>query len=132
MGYGSLLSGSTESAYNGGSMIRIVLVFTLSSLLTACGGVSEVVKTGKDTYMVASSDTTIGSGGGNLKVKLYKAASKFCEDQSKVLMPVSTSSIDWAIGRPASAELVFRCLLEGDPDLQRPEMKPVPNIVIQK
>jgi len=108
-----------------------LMTIPLCILLSSCGGVSEVVKTGKDTYMVASSDTTIGAGGGNLKVKLYKEAGKYCVAQNKILMPVNSSSIDWAIGRPASAELTFRCLFESDTELQRPDMKRVPNASIE-
>jgi hypothetical protein len=107
------------------------IVLSLTLLLASCGGVSEVAKIGKDTYLVASSDTTIGAGGGNLKVKLYKEAGKYCAGQNKILTPVNSSSIDWAIGRPASAELTFRCLLESDPELQRPDMKFAPNTSIE-
>ncbi|MEI6827574.1 MAG: hypothetical protein WCK54_18425 [Desulfuromonadales bacterium] len=110
-------------------MKRMLIVFGLFTcpLIAGCGGVSEVVKVGKDTYMVSSADTTIGSGGGNLKVKLYKEAGRFCAEQKKELSPVNSSSVDWAIGRPASAELTFRCLLESDPELKRPDLKIAPN-----
>lgn len=107
------------------------MTIPLCVLLMSCRGVSEIAKIGKDTYMVASSDTTIGAGGGKLKVKLYKEAGKYCAEQNKVFTPVNSSSIDWAIGRPASAELTFRCLLESDPELQRPDMKFTPNTSIE-
>jgi hypothetical protein len=110
---------------------KALLLAIICFAIAACGGVSEVVKIGKDTYMVASSDTTIGSGGGNLKVSLYRVAGQYCIDQNKELLPVTSSSIDWAVGRPASAELTFRCLLASDPEMQRPTMKAIPNIQIE-
>lgn len=114
--------------------MRIIILISglLSLVLASCGGVSEVVKTGGNTFMVASSDTTIGAGGGNLKVKLNKAAGKYCAEQNKVLTPVSSSSVDWAIGRPASAELTFRCLLEGGSELQplNPDIKALPKMEV--
>lgn len=46
-------------------------------------------------------------------------------------MPVSSSSRDSAPYKYANAELQFRCLAEGDPDLGRPTMQSRPDVVIE-
>jgi hypothetical protein len=81
---------------------------------------SEITPIGKDTYMMASSSTAMGEGGGNLKAKLTKEASMYCERQKKALLLVGFSTVDMAFGRPASAEITFRCLHENDPEYIRP------------
>ncbi len=65
----------------------------------------------------------MGEGGGNLKAKLAKEGSVFCEQQNKSFMLVSFSSADMAFGRTASADITFRCLLESDPEYGRPNAK---------
>ena len=98
--------------------------------LTACVSISEVVPAGKDTWMVAGSNTRIGADA-TMKAELYKAAAASCAAQNKIFEPVSTNYVNLVIGRPGSSELTFRCLLEGDPELTRPIMKPVANTSIE-
>lgn len=112
-------------------MKKLTLIALALLPVAGCGGISEVAQIGKDTYMIASSSTRVGTGGGNLKVELYKRAAEYCATKNTVLSPSSSSSIDWAVGRPASAEITFRCLLESDPEWQRPDMKHVPNTTVE-
>lgn len=100
----------------------ICLIILSMFFLISCVSISDVVPVGKDTYMMASSSAAMGEGGGNLKAKLAKEASKFCAEQGKLSLLVGFSSVDMAFGRPASAEITFRCLHENDPEYIRPNI----------
>lgn len=100
----------------------LLFVVFLSLFVPSCVSISEITPIGKDTYMMASSSSAMGEGGGNLKAKLVKEASLFCTEKSKALMLVGFSSVDMAFGRPASAEITFRCLNENDPEYTRPNV----------
>jgi hypothetical protein len=102
---------------------KIVAMLCALLSMTACASMSEITPIGKDTYMIANSSVAMGEGGGNLKAKLIQEASRFCATQSKLLMLVGFSSADMAFGRPASADITFRCLLENDPEYIRPNIK---------
>jgi hypothetical protein len=111
---------------------RWILAFCL--LLPSCVSISEVVPAGQDTWMVGGGNSGIGRDA-ELQADLYRTANGFCVGQNKKFMPVSSNQVTLAFGRPGSAQLTFRCLLESDPEYQRPNMKPVPNTsveVIQK
>jgi len=98
-------------------------------LLASCGvTTSEVVPAGKDTYFVSGRGYAVASGGSFAKV--YKEADEFCKKQGKFFTPVS-SHAEKIDQMSSSVELTFRCLLEGDPELQRPQMKPLPNTAIE-
>lgn len=107
----------------------ITSLLFVSFLLVSCVSISDVVPAGKDTWMIAGTNTRIGADS-TMKAGLYKKASAFCASQNKVFMPVSQHYISHCSGsgfvcNPGSADLVFRCLLEGDPELTRPTMEPV-------
>ncbi len=98
--------------------------FPFVLLLAACVSVSDVVPAGKDTWMVAGTNSRIGADS-TMKTDLYKTASDFCAAKNKAFTPVSQNYTSIVIGRPASAELVFRCLSESDPEYKRPNMEAV-------
>lgn len=113
-----------------GNMKYYLLSALCSLLLASCVSISDVVPAGKDTWMVGGSNTRIGADD-TMKADLYKTATAFCAKQNKMLVPISSNHINIVIGRPGNAELIFRCLLESDPEYQRPNMKPVPNTSIE-
>lgn len=107
------------------------VVALLSTLVTACGS-TGVVPMGRDTYMVANKSATVFASGAQMKAELYREGNRFCASQGKEFMPVSASSVDGAVGRnAANAELQFRCLTAGDPELGRPTMEPTPDVRIE-
>lgn len=71
------------------------------------------------------------SSGGNLKAGIYKDAYAFCLKEGKEMMPVSTHQNDADFSTFAQAEVQFRCLAKGDPELRRPTMQKSPDIVIK-
>ena len=102
------------------------------ALVTACGSVSDVVTVGQDTYMVESHGV-VGNGSSSAeKVKAYQAASRYCQSFGRELQPVSTRQVDSGFGKAPAAELTFRCLAKGDPELNRPNLQPGADIVIEQ
>ena len=105
----------------------------LLALLVLGGGCasSGPVPMGKDTYLLAKSGGLFTISGGEVKAELYREANEFCLRQNKQLMPVNESSRDAAYySNYANAEIQFRCLAEGDPQLQRPAMERTPDVTI--
>ena len=100
-----------------------------AATLSACSH-SGVVPIGPDTYMIANSEWGFTSGGVQ-KAKVMKEASDYCNSIGKRMLPISTSQNDVAWGKTPAAEVQFRCLSPGDPELQRPTLQPVPTTVIE-
>ena len=103
-------------------MKKIIAFLVFPIVICSCGSISEISQIGKDTYMVASSSAAMGEGGGNLKAKLVREGKKYCAKQSKQFLLVGFSSVDMAFGRPASAEITFRCLFDNDAEYIRPNI----------
>ncbi len=100
-------------------------------LLASCASVTEVVPVGQDTFMVSGSDRAFKSTGNEMMVELYKAANKHCVAMDKLISPVSSTSQNWTMDNASSAELYFRCLAPGDPELRRPAFGRTPDTVIE-
>jgi len=83
--------------------------------------------------MLSKQSVTTLATGGEVKADLYREANAYCLAQKKQLMPVSTETRDGDPRRyqAASAELQFRCLAAGDPQLGRPTMQAVPDVNIE-
>ncbi len=78
----------------------------------------------------ARSDLQTGEGA---KRDAILEANAYCESLGKVMMPDTIKSAPRPVfgGALPGTELVFRCLAEGDPDLRRPVMRSVPDVVIE-
>ncbi|MBH3426179.1 hypothetical protein [Pseudomonas alkylphenolica] len=122
--------------------MRPLLVSMIALLITGCAELtspptfSDVVPMGLDTYMITKQDK-FSTSGSAVKADLYRRANAFCESKGKQLMPVNERSKDGISGYatsvssiPANAELQFRCLDSGDPELVRPTMQSVPGVQI--
>lgn len=97
---------------------------------TACASTGPV-SMGKDTYMLAKPGGFLTVAGGEVKADLFREADQYCRGQNKHLMPISSSARDAGVAQYASAEIQFRCLAEGDPELRRPNMEPLPDVRIE-
>lgn len=93
------------------------IVFVAAVVLSACG-TGQLIQTGKDTYSVSSSGAGFSTDG--VKADVYRAANAHCVKQSREMVEVSLKTLDGALGRnPPSADLTFKCLASGDPEIQR-------------
>ena len=103
-------------------------------MLSACAtssGTGDITPIGKDTYMLARPGGFFTLSGGEVKAQLYRDANNYCKSIGRNLMPVSSSSVDSAPYKYANAELQFRCLADGDPDLRRPTMVNKPDVTVE-
>ena len=113
-------------------MQKVAFLVSLFAATTLAGCASPgPVPMGKDTYMLSGTGAWSWSSGAALKGDLFREADAFCLSRGKQLMPVNTASNDGSFSRFAQAELQFRCLAEGDPELARPNLEPVPNVRIE-
>jgi hypothetical protein len=103
----------------------------VGAFLSGCAS-SGPVPMGRDTFMMSQTGAWSWSSGSALKGNLYAEADQFCRSKGREMMPVSTRQNNANMtGTFAHAEIQFRCLLPGDPELSRPTMEPVPNTVIK-
>jgi hypothetical protein len=85
-------------------------------LMAGCTHTSDFVQVGKDTYVVSSSSINMLNSGGTQTASLIKEAGVFCARSGKMARPIKRSAINGdAIALP-SAEIMFKCLLETDPE----------------
>jgi hypothetical protein len=105
--------------HNGRMKIKYLLVlFVFALFLTGCVSTS-VISSGPDTYMVSASGAGFATAG--VRETVYRKANKYCEDRGLVMVPVSFKARPGELGRhPPSADLIFRALKPGDPDIDRP------------
>lgn len=93
----------------------------ICSLMVSCR-TSGVIPCGPDTYMVTSSGAGFGTAG--VRTNCFEKANKFCAERGLVMVPVSFDARGGELGkRPPSADLTFRALRPGDPDIKRPVME---------
>jgi len=113
--------------------MKKVLTLGMVLLLTGCATNSGVVPIGQNSYMVSRQAATGFSGSGKLKAEAFQEASEFCTKISKYLQVVNTEEAKppFILGNYPKAEVQFRCLDKNDPELSRPTLKPVPNVVIE-
>ena len=105
-------------------MRSILLLVLATAILSACAH-SGVVAIGPDTYMIANSEWGFTSGSYQ-KAKALREASEYCKSIGKEMLPISTSQNDVSWGKTPAAEVQFRCLSPGDPELKRPTPQPNP------
>jgi len=92
-------------------MISAAIVF-----LTNC--TSSVIPSGPDTYTVTASGAGFGTGG--VQSSVYAKANEYCRELGLTMVPVSIQTREGVYGqRPPSAELVFKALKQGDPNISQ-------------
>jgi hypothetical protein len=111
--------------------IRNFSFISIPFLLIACAS-SGPVPMGKETFMITKQSSTGFHSGGSVKADIYKEANEYCLQRGLQFQPVRDNSKDGVPGYAfANAELVFRCLTEGDKEINRPNMMPLPNVIIE-
>lgn len=86
-------------------------MLALCCLLSACAGVTDVVSTGPDTFLVASHGTMGWSSGGAQKAKAIQQAGDYCRERGKRMELVQArETSQGGFGQIAAGEVEFRCL----------------------
>lgn len=89
----------------------------LVALLSGCA--SSVVPAGPDTYMISTTEVGLTQGG-RAKAAAYRKADAWCKARGLVMVPVAVDQhAAEPFGRYGGAELTFRALKPGDPEIQR-------------
>lgn len=110
-----------------------LLLPTAISLLAGCASNTGIVPMGRDTYMIAKQQGTGFPGLGSMKGEIITEAVQFCDKQGKQFQLTATKETQppYILGNYPRSEIEFMCLKEGDKELQRPRLQPVPNTIIQ-
>ena len=90
--------------------VRVGILATTISVLFGCAGVTHVVSTGPDSYMVATHGAMGGSSAGEQKAKAFDEANSYCRGLAKDLEPINVTETDSGLVKKASAEVYFRCV----------------------
>lgn len=93
-----------------GEAVRIAAL-VLVAALSGCAGVTDIVTTGPDTFMVASHGTMGWSSGGAQKAKAIQQAGDYCRERGKQLQIVESRETAGGFGKIAAGEVEFRCIL---------------------
>lgn len=99
-------------------MRKVVLAFLV---LGGCGRSYEVAKMGPDTYSVSA----MASSGSVARGRAIGTAGQYCQGMAREVLVTNVASQDYPAG---SADVTFRCLVTGDPALQRPSYEQGPSI----
>lgn len=113
--------------------MKILILFTTCVVLfiTACAS-SGPVPIGRDTYMITKQSSTGFHSGASVKADIYREANDFCIKQGLQFQPVKDNTKDGMPGYAfANAEVVFRCLVDGDREINRPTPIWMPNVIIE-
>jgi hypothetical protein len=111
--------------------IHSLVAASLVLVLAACAS-SGPVPIGRDTYMISKQSSTGFHSGASVKADIYREANEFCIRKGLEFQPVKDYSKDGVPGYAfANAEVVFRCLVDGDTEISRPTPKPMPNVIIE-
>ena len=90
--------------------MRRTILAAIAALIGGCAGVTNVVSTGPDTYMVASHGVMSFSFGPAQKAKAFQEADKFCRTHGRQMQPINSSETPGGFGKIASGEVEFRCI----------------------
>lgn len=90
-------------------MRNFSLLLVTISCVSACAGVTDVVRTGQDTYMVASHGVMGWSSGPAQKANAFQKADAYCKGLGKQTETIKSSETPSGFGKIASAEVEFRC-----------------------
>lgn len=91
-------------------MRTICLLGMSVAILAGCAGVTKVVSTGPNTYMVAAQGVLGNSSSGVQAVKAQEQAATFCVKQGRQVETVSVKEVPGGFGKVASATVNFRCI----------------------
>jgi hypothetical protein len=97
--------------------MRSLLMLCGVTILSGCG--ASVVPAGPDTYMISTTEIGLTQGG-RAKAEAYRKADEWCRARGLVMVPIAVDQHSAEpFGRYGGAELTFRALQPGDPEIKR-------------
>ncbi|WP_330985851.1 MULTISPECIES: hypothetical protein [Enterobacterales] len=106
-------------------------VIVASAILSGCLQSSGALQLGPDTYSLSVHAAPVRGEAGARKAALTEAA-EFCQQKGKELMVNNITSGSRGSLPGDNIVLTFRCLRQGDSDLQRPDYSSTPDVVIEQ
>lgn len=102
--------------------MKATILATIAGIFLVSCTNSGVIPAGPDTYMISAGGVGFSSAG--VRAKTYKKAKEFCDQKGLVFVPLSLDAQEGVYGeRPPSANLTFRALKPGDPEIKRPTLE---------
>ncbi|OWW22321.1 hypothetical protein [Noviherbaspirillum denitrificans] len=81
--------------------------------------------------MTSASASPVRGGTAGAEARAVAEADKLCAEQVKEIMVTNTQSSLANAAGAGSASVTLRCLAQGDRELQRPDYRSAPNVIIQ-
>jgi hypothetical protein len=107
-------------------VLQTVLSFIFIISLSSCTTTPGVVPAGPDTYSIM-----VDGKPSSAMATAFRRAEEFSAKQGKVMVPISTQATPTSAWSWGGYTLIFRALEPDDPEVQRPNPKPVPNVRIE-
>lgn len=99
--------------------------------LAGCVTTSDVTPMDRDTFMVSTDARGGFTSSADLTAKSAQKANAYCATLGKEMAPNSIQNSGVRGFTPQENTFMFRCLAANDPGNQRPDLRPVPNAVIE-
>lgn len=90
--------------------MRALSTIAVLAALAGCSSVSEVTKTGPDSWMVGSVARGGFTSDAEVKALAVRRAQEFCAGQGKVAEVTSSTSSGVQMWTPQNSEVQFRCV----------------------
>jgi hypothetical protein len=114
--------------------MKILRIMAISAFVSLTGCANPgIVKLSPDTYLLSRTDK--GGLFGNasaMKAEVINEANEFAAKQGKIAIPISLNDSPMFIGHFASVDYQFRVVDASDPEAQRVNLVPRPDVVIEK
>lgn len=112
-------------------MNRLILCIVLIVFnLLGCAS-TRIAPIGPDTYLLQQQGASGFVGNNSVRMDAYDAAVKYCNSLEKQFLVVSSTDTAGGAFKYPSTDLQFRCLDKNDKDLQRPNLTPAADQVIE-
>lgn len=101
-------------------------------VLAGCASTPGVVPIGPDTFMVSRQAASGFSGMSGLMEAAMREGNAYCHAKGLVFQVVNTTQSEppYIFGKFPKASVQFMCLRSADPELSRPKLQPVPDVII--
>lgn len=105
--------------YTGTKLMKARSLLMLFGVTILSGCAASVVPAGPDTYMISTTEIGLTQGG-RVKAEAYRKADEWCRARGLVMVPIAVDQHSAEpFGRYGGAELTFRALKPGDPEIKR-------------
>jgi hypothetical protein len=114
-------------------LVSVLLILSFCFTILGCFSPksSGIMSAGKDTYTVVVTGTGDIYAMSELMKIAYEEANSFCQQQGKVMQPLSTMQKPNNYANASYYELTFRALYPNDPEYRRPTLESVPDTKIE-